>query len=397
MLLWSALASGALALFFAGWHIFQRYRWNAQITAKDKAILELSIALARAEEALKAHSSAQSSAADLFYRVSGEALEKNAGQFLEKAHNILAPLKEYMGRFDENLRRIEMQRSGDRESLRKQMEALAESERLLRQETVNLAKALKAPNVRGRWGEIHLRRLVELAGMVRHCDFTEQGHSQTQEGAIRPDMVVHLPGGRHVIIDAKVPLEAYLAASQAMSDPEKEHQLKEHVRHLKAHITALGKKGYWKHLQPSPEFAVLFLPTEVILHAALDADPMLIEWSMEQGVILATPATLMGLLKAIAYGWKQESLSAHAEKISELGHELYKRINDMATHFGKVGKNLQSATEAYNKTIASLETRVLVTARKFKEFGAASDSMDIPQNDPIELQPRPFSSAEIES
>jgi DNA recombination protein RmuC len=202
---------------------------------------------------------------------------------------------------------------------------------------------------------------------------------------------------RNKNIHNKVPLDAYLAASQTEHEQEKEQQLKEHARHLRMHIASLGKKGYWKHIQPSPEFAVLFLPTEVVLHAALDLDPLLIEWSMEQGVVLATPATLIGMLKAIAYGWKQESLSADVAKISDLGHELYKRIVDMATHFGKVGKNLQSAVKSYNDTIGSLEARVLVTARKFKDLGAASSSLEIEQSEPIELQTRIISSSEVES
>lgn len=372
---------------------FVIYKLWRTLRTKEQKVLELSVALARAEEMLKAQTLAPDAAAALF-------LEKAQGVLDQKEQSIshiIAPLKEYLGKFDENLRRVESQRSGDRESLRKQIESLADSERMLRQETANLAKALKAPNVRGKWGEVHLRRLVELAGMVRHCDFSIQEHSQTQDGAIRPDMVVYLPGGRHIIIDAKVPLEAYLAASQAKDEAEIEQLLKDHVRHLRGHISALGKKGYWKHVQPSPEFAVLFLPTEVVLHAALDIDPLLIEWSMEQGVVLATPATLIGLLKAIAYGWKQESLSAHAEKISELGHELYKRIVDMASHFTKVGRSLQTAVKSYNETIGTLETRVLVTARKFKDLGAASSSLELEPTQPIELQARELTSVEDKS
>ncbi len=266
-------------------------------TARTKEkVLELSVALARAEEMLKAQTLAPDAAAALF-------LEKAQGVLDQKEQSIshiIAPLKEYLGKFDENLRRVESQRSGDRESLRKQIESLADSERLLRQETANLAKALKAPNVRGKWGEVHLRRLVELAGMVRHCDFSIQEHSQTQDGAIRPDMVVYLPGGRHIIIDAKVPLEAYLAASQAKDESEIEQLLKDHVRHLRGHISALGKKGYWKHVQPSPEFAVLFLPTEVVLpRRPIIPIPCSSSGRWSKALGFATPATLIGLLRLL--------------------------------------------------------------------------------------------------
>lgn len=262
----------------------------------------------------------------------------------------------------------------------------------LSKETGNLVKALRTPAARGRWGEIQLRRVVEIAGMLNHCDFYEQ--TTSEGGLARPDLIIKLPGGRQVVIDSKVPLESYLDAIQTDNEAIREAKLKDHARLVRSHIGALSKKSYHQHFSPTPEFVVLFLPSETFFSAALQYDPTLIEVGADQGVIVATPTTLIALLRAVAYGWKQESLSLHAEQVSELGHELYKRISDMTAHFSKMGRSLNTAVDSYNKGIGSLESRVLVSARKFKELGAAAtkleiDNIEVVEKTPRQLEPHP--------
>jgi len=289
------------------------------------------------------------------------------------------------------MRAIEKERKGDQESLKQQLKMMVEAEKELRNETSTLVKAFRAPIVRGRWGEMQLRRVVELAGMLNHCDFYEQ---KTEEG-MRPDLIVRMPGNKQVIIDAKTPCEAYLEAIQTQNVEIKEERLKAHARHVRQHVMALGKKAYWQSFQPTPEFVVLFIPSDNFFSSALEYDPSLIEVGVEQGVIIATPTTLIGLLRAIAYGWKQENLSRHAEEVSKLGHELYKRIADMREHWSRVGRSLSSSVEAYNKAVGSLESRVLVSARKFKEMGAASGSLELENLEGIDRIPRELQAPEM--
>ena len=346
-----------------------------------------------------------------FKALSHEALEKNNQSFLDLAKTSLEkyqerakgdlekrqqsisemvkPVKETLGKLDEGLRLLEKERKGDHASLRTQVSLLMDAKNELSKETGNLVKALRSPIARGRWGEIQLRRVVEMAGMLNHCDFYEQVTESTGENtSLRPDLIIKLPGGRQVIIDSKVPLEAYLDGVQSESDTEREAKYKDHARLVRAHVTALGKKSYHQHFSPTPEFVVLFLPAETFFSTALQYDPTLIEAGVDQGVIIATPTTLIALLRAVSYGWKQESLSRHAEEVSELGHELYKRIVDMSSHFSKMGRGLSSAVEAYNKGIGSLESRVLVSARKFKEMGAAASMLELERAEVVEKTTR---------
>ena len=349
---------------------------------------------------------------EAFKALSHDALEKNNQTFLDLAKTslekfqerakgdlekrqqsidqLVKPVKETLGKLDEGLQKLEKERKGDHASLKMQVQSLMEAKKELSQETANLVKALRTPIARGRWGEIQLRRVVEMAGMLNHCDFYEQ---EVGEGGIRPDLIIKLPGGRQVIIDAKVPLESYLDSIQTDNEAIREAKLKNHARLIRTHVSALSKKSYHQHFSPTPEFVVLFLPAEAFFSAALQYDPALIEVGVDQGVIIATPTTLIALLRAVAYGWKQESLSRHAEEVSQLGHELYKRIVDMSGHFSKMGRSLSSAVEAYNKGIGSLESRVLVSARKFKDLGAAASKLELDAVDVVEKVPRQLESA----
>lgn len=391
----------ALGIFFLG-GLSIYLAWKLQKWKFRCALLEENLSSAKkSQEELK----------ESFKALSHDALEKNSRTFLDLAKtslekfqegakndlenrqtsiaDLIKPVKETLGKLDEGLRGLEKERKGDHGSLKTQVEELLKAKKELSQETSNLVKALRTPIVRGRWGEIQLRRVVEMAGMLNHCDFFEQtSESIDSTSFLRPDLIVKLPGGRQVIIDAKVPLEAYLDSIQTENELIRESKLKEHAKMVRTHVTALSKKSYHEHFSPTPEFVVLFLPAETFFSAALQYDPTLIEAGVDQGVIIATPTTLIALLRAVAYGWKQESLSLHVEKVSELGHELYKRIVDMSSHFSKMGRSLASAVEAYNKGIGSLETRVLVTARKFKEMGAAASSLELEALEPVEKVPK---------
>lgn len=328
-----------------------------------------------------------------------EKLQDRAKSDLEKReqaiNELVKPIYSTLVEFDTKLQDLEKARIGAYVSLHEQVHLLHTTQNQLRLETSNLVSALRKPAVRGRWGEIQLKRVVELAGMLDHCDFSEQESTTTEEGRIRPDLLVHLPGQKTIIVDAKAPLDAYLDAIQIDDEYLRKSKLKDHARQIRNHISSLGKKSYWNQFQSSsPEFVVLFIPGEAFFSAALEQDPMLIELGVEEHVILATPTTLIALLKAVVYGWKQENIARNAQEISALGRELYKRVSVMSDHWRKVGKSLGNAIESYNQATGSLESRVLVSARKFKELEATAED-DIEELPPIDRMPREIQILEV--
>jgi DNA recombination protein RmuC len=333
-----------------------------------------------------------------FRAISAEALRENNSAFLQLAESKLqgyvAPLKESLDKVDGHVRTLEQARQHAFGALKQELSALRDGQERLRGETGNLVAALRTPHVRGRWGEMQLKRVVEVAGLLEHCDFVAQASVRDAEGGLlRPDLIVKLPGGQSVVVDAKAPLAAYLDAFEAQDDNARAIALASHARQVRDHMTKLAAKAYWRQFAPTPEFVVMFLPDEAFLRCAQEQDNALTEDAWQAGVILASPTTFFTVLRTVATTWRQEAVAESAREVHELGQELYDRLGTLAGHVHGLGQSIRRVVDHFNKTVGALETRVLVTGRRFRDHGVAGE--ELPMIDPVELQPRALNAPEL--
>jgi len=382
----------------------ERARTAAELEAERRAAAEKAALLQEAEARLR----------EAFEALSSEALRRNNQSFLELAKTslsefqqqasgdlqrrqtaideIVKPIRESLAKVDTKLHDVEKARVEAYAELREQVRQVGATQATLQSETANLVKALRTPNVRGRWGEIQLRRVVELAGMLEHCDFHEQSTVTTEDGRFRPDVVVELPGQKHLVVDAKAPLMSYLQALEATDDATRDAMYRDHARQVRDHIGRLSGKAYWSQFTSTPELVIMFLPGETFYSTALQYDPGLIEFGVEQRVLVCSPTTLIGLLRSVAYGWRQEQVAENAQQISKLGRDLYERLLKMSEHFEDLRRNLDRTVDAYNRTVGSYEGRVLVAGRRFKELGATGLA-ELPEAGAVERAPRMLQAA----
>lgn len=357
-------------------------------SAYEAATSQLATAFSNlANQSLKSNSETFLRLAEQNLGAQHERAKRELGNREQAVENLVKPIKEALQQSQAQISELEKSRSEAYGGIKSQLESMQSSQQTLAQETHNLAKALRRPEVRGRWGEITLRRLVELAGMVEHCDFQEQVHSSVDDKVIRPDMIVRMPDKRELVVDVKTPLDAYLEAVEAKNDAQRELGLKRHARNVRDHIRKLSSKAYWEQFSRSPEFVILFIPGDQFLSAALNEDPDLIESALSQQIILATPTSFVALLKAVAYGWRQLALADNAEEIRHLAEDLYGRLGTFVGHLNKVGKQLSSSVDNYNRAVGSLERKVLPGARKFVELGI-HPKKEIEKLEPLEALPR---------
>jgi DNA recombination protein RmuC len=400
---------------------------DAELASTERELAAAREALARFETELEAErrmsgeklallSQAESRMREAFTALSSDALRQNNQSFLELARTSLGefqqtarvelagrqkaieelvqPLKESLSLVDGKLQQVEQNRVGTQSAITEQLKALHAAQHNLQVETGRLVQSLRSPNVRGQWGELQLRRVVEAAGMLEHCDFEIKTSVTGEDGRLTPDLIVRLPGGKNVVVDAKAPSSAFLDAMESEDDAERDGKFRQHARQVRDHVVKLGNKTYWQHFQPAPDLVIMFVPGETLLAAALQRDPSLLEFSLGRNVMLASPSTLMALLRAVAYGWQQEKIARNAQEISDLGRQLYDRIRVMAGYFEDVAKGLTRSVEAYNRAVGSLESRVLVTARRLKDTGISAPEA-LPDLSPIEQSARPLGAPEL--
>jgi DNA recombination protein RmuC len=382
---------------------------RAEIVHERAVAAERLAAVSDAQERLSASFKAlsaealQASMAQLseLARMQLQAVQAEAKGDLDKRHHaveqLVAPLREQLGRVDEHLKGLDQERRESRGRLEAQIKTLAETGERLRTETGALVTALRKPNARGQWGQMQLRNVVELAGMVRYCDFVEQSPVAGDESALRPDLVVSLPGGKHVVVDAKAPLQGVLDAYQARDEEERQRHLRDHARLLRRHVKALADKAYWAGLDSAPDIVVMFLPGEHLYGAALEADPALIEDAMARRVLIATPTTLLAMLRAVAYGWQQERVAESAQAISDLGRELHGRLVKLSGLFSTLGSRLNSTVRAYNEAVGSYEARVLPAARRFEDHGSVAAGRELGELEHVTVSARGVRIAELEA
>lgn len=390
-----AMLALLIALAALGGAVLGHLRAQRQITAlrEENAGLKATVNVERrtTDEKVAMIESARAQLTDTFAALSSQALRNSTEEFLKLAQQgmqqfhtraqsdldqkeksigvLMQPVKEALTRTEQQLRELEKERKEAYGSLSKHLESMAQTQLLLQGETRNLVQALRRPEVRGQWGELTLRRLAELAGMVQYCDFFEQETVKGEEGSLRPDMIVRMPDGREIVIDVKTPLDAYLSAVEAPDDAIRTWHLERHARKVRDRVRELASRNYWAQFKHSPDFVVMFIPGDQFLTAALDVDRDLLEYALGQKVVLATPTSFVALLRAVAYGWRQQNLAENAEKIRDLGEDLYQRLSTFTEHLSKLGKNLSSSLDHYNKAVGSFERQVLPGARKFAEMG----------------------------
>ena len=330
-----------------------------------------------------------------FKALAGDVLEKNSENFLKRASERFKPIDESLVKFERKISKIEKAREGAYRAVTEQVRSLAQGQTDLRSETGRLVQALRQPKTRGRWGEYQLRNVLEMAGMTEHVDFVEQKAVGGEDGRLRPDVIVRLPGGKSIIVDAKTPLEGYLAAVEADNEEDRERHMDAHVRHVRVHIGALSSKEYWKELPVTPDFVVMFVPGEAFFAAAIESDPALFERAVKGQVLISTPTTFIALVKAIAYGWQQQKLAENMQEVADNARELYDRIKKFGEHMGDLGRSLDRAVKKYNEGVGSLEGRVLRTARKFEALGVGSAEATLPGMEPIKIEARALGAPEL--